>query len=268
MEVEGVVVLVAHAVEQVERGLERFDQVLTRRLQCPAGRRRPGRGGSAAPRWPGRTALSAWRTGSRPAAAPADRRASPRRALHVAGDPVLLEPADPSERPERRIEARDNARRQLAAAEAQHVARRLLEQRRPGQGPVAARRSGPATARRARHGGAGHSRCRTIGARSRGHANNACGAGAHSANETRRTRRCGRLIIDTLRARVLGPVRRRPVGPPAAAARPGGPARRPDRLRARAARERRRPAHPHAGRPRQRPVRAGAAAGGHVQRRS
>ena len=58
-------------------------------------------------------------------------------ALHVASDPVLLEPADVAERPERRVELRGERRRQIGRQRERRAVGRRLERGRPAQGVVA-----------------------------------------------------------------------------------------------------------------------------------
>ena len=112
MEVERGVVLDGDAGEQLERRLERVDEVGAGRLQVGQRARRRARGGAAGrprrvvPARRRRAAIEASRGLRRVGALAAP-------ALHVAGDPVLLEPADVAERPERRVELGGERRRQI-----------------------------------------------------------------------------------------------------------------------------------------------------------
>ena len=159
VEVEGVVVLLAQR-RRAGRAWSRATRPGTAGSPAgPAGRRPRGRGGSGGPRWPGRTARRRW-AGSRPGAGPADRR--PRRAR--AGRCGRSSTPGTS-RSGRASRAADRGwRRRPAAARRPATGPRPAPPRAasPTPGSGCGRRSGPATGHRARHGGAGHSRCRTV----------------------------------------------------------------------------------------------------------
>ena len=144
MEVEGVVVL-ARARRRAGRGWSRATRPGT--AGSPAG---PARPSAARPRRrrPGHRGRVVQRVGvgqdrGQPRMPRIGGLAAP--ALHVAGDPVLLEPADPAERPERRIEVLRRAPAAVRRPGARTVARRRLEQRRPAPGSGCGHRSGRAT---------------------------------------------------------------------------------------------------------------------------
>ena len=188
MEVERGVVLDGDAGEQLERRLERVDEVGARRRQVGRARRRELAPARAVDR---RRVVPGVGLGN-------DRRqarmrrigALAARALHVAGDPVLLEPADVAERPERRVELGGERRGRDRPATRAPRRRPPPRARSPSAGCGCARRSGRARAAPCRPSAGSRCRGRTRRTRSRRRRGGRAGA----AVERQEARRHVRLV--------------------------------------------------------------------------